>query len=371
MYPTLDVCLLRRKNNFDFIRLVASVGVIFSHSFPLTGSGDDPVTDLSNRHFTLGGLAVMTFFIISGFLITRSFSRTTSLKDYFTARALRIYPALFAVIFLSALVLGPSFTTGSIVDYFRDIKTYKYLTNILALRIQNSLPGVFHLNPFPDFINGSLWSLPVEMLCYVLVAILGLFLKKKVKIAVALSAAVGVYLYFHPHHVFDGQYYSNIFFFFLGSGFYLLRDKIVINPITGMLMLSLFILSTRVSDGLAYMVVGGISYSYLIMFLAFIKNSPVENISKYGDFSYGLYIWAFPVQQALALYFLHWNVYLSFVVASAITLVLAALSWHLIEKKAIAYKKSFRQKPEIMQEVQRWLDGEEVIEVHKSPVSVN
>jgi peptidoglycan/LPS O-acetylase OafA/YrhL len=371
MYPTIGTCLLRRRNNFDFIRFFASMGVIFSHSFPLTDNGDDPVTRISNRHFTLGGLAVMTFFIISGFLITRSFSKTTSLKDYFVARALRIYPALFVVIFFSAFVLGPLFTTGSTSDYFTDIKTYKYLTNIFALRIQNSLPGVFHLNPFPDFINGSLWSLPLEMLCYVFVAISGLFLKKQMKFAFALSAAAGVYLYFHPQLIFDGQYYGNIFYFFLGSCCYLLRDKIVMNGITAMLMLSLFILSTRVSYGLSYLVTGGISYSYLIMFLGFTRNSPVENITRYGDFSYGLYIWAFPVQQVLALYFLHWNVYVSFVVAGTITLLMAALSWHLIEKKALAYKSTFKQKIQVVKELEDWLKEKETAEDSQAHVGLS
>ncbi|HTE26574.1 acyltransferase family protein [Flavitalea sp.] len=366
MYPTVNECLLSRKNNFDFIRLVASVGVIFSHSFHLTDNGDDPVTFLSNYHFTLGGLAVMTFFVISGFLITRSFSRTTSLKDYFVARALRIYPALFAVIVLSALVLGPLFTTDSLAGYFTNIKTYKYLTNIFALRIQNSLPGVFHLNPFPDFINGSLWSLPVEMLCYVLVAITGLFIKRKMKFALLLSAAVAVYLYFHPHHIFDDQYYSNIFYFFIGGCFYIFRNRIVISTMTGVLMLLLFILSTRVTEGLGYMVVGGISFSYLIMFLGFVRNSPVENFAKYGDYSYGLYIWAFPVQQILALHFLHWNVYVNFLIATGITLVLSILSWHLIEKKALAFKGSIKRKGQIIPEVEKWLEHKEIVTADNS-----
>ena len=348
MQPTINDCLMRKKNNFDFIRLVASVAVIFYHAFPLTNSGDDPLTELSNYHFSLGGLAVTTFFVISGFLITRSFERSKTIKDYFAARALRIYPALFVVIVLSALILGPTFTTQSWSAYFTDIKTYKYFTNIFALRIQNSLPGVFHLNYFPDYINGSLWSLPVEILCYVLVAIIGMIAKGKLRLGIVLSALVAVYLYFHPDMLNKPQYYVNIFNFFAGGCFYMLRHKIRMNYIAASVMLLLFISSVKIPGVIPSMLVSGISFSYVVLFIGFIKNSPVENITKYGDFSYGLYIWAFPVQQILSLYFSHWNAYVHFFVAAVITFMFAVLSWHLIEKRALAYKSIIRQRSPVV-----------------------
>ena len=344
MQPTINDCLIRKKNNFDFIRLVASVAVIFSHAFPLTNSGDEPLTELSNFRFSLGGLAVTTFFVISGFLITRSFERSKTSKDYFAARALRIYPALFVVIVLSALILGPIFTTQSWSAYFSDIKTYKYFTNIFALRIQNSLPGVFHLNYFPDFINGSLWSLPVEILCYVLVATIGMFAKGKLKFGLVLTAIVAVYLYFHPDMLNKYQYYVNIFYFFIGGCFYMLRHRIRMNYIAASVMLLLFIGSMKISAAIPNMLVSGISFTYLLLFIGFIKNSPVQNITKYGDFSYGLYIWAFPIQQILSLHFSHWNAYVHFFVATVIAFIFAVLSWHLIEKRALAYKSNMRQK---------------------------
>jgi peptidoglycan/LPS O-acetylase OafA/YrhL len=348
MHASINDCLLRKRNNFDFIRLVASIAVIFAHAFPLTGSGEDPLAKLSNYHFGLGGLAVTTFFVISGFLITRSFERTKTLKDYFTARALRIYPALFVVIVLSALILGPIFTTHSWSAYFSDIKTYKYFTNIFALRIQNSLPGVFHSNNFPDFINGSLWSLPVEMLCYVLVAVVGLIVKGRLKFGLSLGVFVSVYLYFHPEMVNKPQYYQNIFYFFSGGCFYMLRHKIRMNYITAGLMLLIFIGSIKIPGIILNMVVSGISFTYLVLFIGFIKNSPVEHVTKYGDFSYGLYIWAFPVQQILSLKFSDWNAYENFAVSTMITFLLAVLSWHLIEKRALSYKSTFQQRAPVV-----------------------
>ena len=113
-------------------------------------------------------------------------------------------------------------------------------------------------------------------------------------------------------------------------------------------MLLLFISSPKIPGVIPSMLVLGISFSYVVLFIGFIKNSPVQNITKYGDFSYGLYIWAFPIQQILSMYFSDWNAYVHFFVATAITFVFAVLSWHLIEKRALAYKSVIRQKSPVV-----------------------
>ena len=160
-----------RQNSFDALRLFAAWLVILGHGFILSGS--------TERLPLWGGidvsvLGVAIFFTISGYLIWKSWASATSWHDFVAARALRIFPALIFVVLITVAILGPLVTTFGVRAYFEDFSTYKYLLNSFIIDPQYNLPGVFLNLPVTDAVNGSLWTLRAELLCYVAVPVAAL-----------------------------------------------------------------------------------------------------------------------------------------------------------------------------------------------------
>lgn len=337
MGKKLDDLLSTRANNFDIIRFTAALAVIFSHSFDLTTLYDmEPVRRFSNGDSSIGEIAVAVFFVTSGFLITQAFNRAKSIGQFFQARVLRIYPALIVVTLLTVFVLGPILTTSPLSKYFLSLDTVKYLFNATSVKISFHLPGVFNTNPFPrDAVNGSLWSLPYELLCYLLVAIIGAFFQKRFSLVAVLGF---VMLFFLPFMSLEKLLFFG-FYFLCGAMFYQYRSNVLLNPMLFAIALSAFILNLGYNPYLIpNVIINGICLSYVVIFIAALNVPSLHHFAKYGDFSYGLYVWAFPVQQVLYARYPAMNNYTNFFFGSLITLVLAALSWHLIEKRALKLK---------------------------------
>ena len=173
MHSLRDVAI-GRNNNFNLLRMIAATAVVISHAFPIS-LGMQAVEPLEpTLHFSLGTLSVFTFFAISGFFISQSFDRRRSLIDFAAARVLRIYPGLLVTLLITALIIGPMFTTMPLISYFTDRDTALYVTRNLTLKwLQYDLPGVLRDNPYTAIVNGSLWSLFYEVSCYILVVALG------------------------------------------------------------------------------------------------------------------------------------------------------------------------------------------------------
>lgn len=319
-----------RNNNFDVIRFLAAVIVVFSHSFPLS-LGDNQKEWLSNiteGQATLGYISVFTFLIISGYLITQSYDRTKNILKYTQARILRIIPGLTVLILLTTFLLGPVFTELSLSQYLASKDTYRYLRAILVFKMPYTLPGVFSRNPYPYTVNGSLWTLVCEAKCYIIIGGLGVLnlLKKKV----IMFLFMVILIWFNVHN-------SDTLFmfvcFFAGSAYYMFRNKIKI--CFQYFIISLVLLLTAGIFGLlkeAFPILGG----YIVLYLAFNQWIKLYNFNKHGDFSYGIYIYAFPIQQVIV-YLSNYtiNPYLLFLISMPLILVFSILSWHLIEKQCL------------------------------------
>jgi fucose 4-O-acetylase-like acetyltransferase len=159
----------RPRNNLDALRLFAAMLVLVGHSYIFMG-----VTDpIFLAAVPLGPLGVSIFFVISGYLVSESWDRDPDAVRFLARRALRIVPGLAVCIFLTAFLLGPALTTLPLSAYFKHPTVWDYLYNI-GLYISYSLPGVFEKNRIAHSVNGSLWSLPVEFLLYLVVALVGL-----------------------------------------------------------------------------------------------------------------------------------------------------------------------------------------------------
>ena len=169
-----------RSNNFDGLRMLAAVGVVLSHAYPVTqGSNANEIfMRLSGGQTTLGEVCVIVFFVISGFLIAQSFARSGSLTDYLTNRIVRIVPGLVVVTMITAFVVGPLLTSQTSNNYWTQPATYRYLGNILIYPSAQKLPGVFDSNVYQSISNASLWTLCYEFSCYTGLATIGLALKR-------------------------------------------------------------------------------------------------------------------------------------------------------------------------------------------------
>jgi len=327
---------------FDSLRIIAAVVVIFSHAFPLSGHPEPVVTFLGDYGLTFGALAVATFFVISGFLITMSWTMSPRTVPYAVKRFARIWPAFVVVVLAAALVLGPLVTTLSVRDYFTDRGTWSYVAhNLFMSPIKYRLPGVFETLPHKA-VNGSLWTLPYEVLAYVGVLVLGVvgLMRKRV---VVLAMFVAVFLLFrldvasHWLHV-NADVGGMTLALFLGLGtwflagatLFLYRDRVPWKLPLAAVALTLTVAGAAIGEALLFMA----GFSYLVVFVGTRQWNAWERVHRFGDPSYGIYLYAFPIQQTLVLAGVHgaWSLFLA---ATPITIAFGYASWHVIERPAM------------------------------------
>lgn len=339
---------MQRDNNFDLIRFIAASFVLFSHSYALVGqAASEPVFALT-RIDTGGGFAVAVFFAISGYLITGSCLKSTGIIDYIIKRVLRLFPGLIACIILTILLLGLVFTTERISAYLIHPLTMSYWDNAW-LFIHYSLPGVFERNAYPNVVNGSLWTLPVEALMYILVLLLRVFRMLNTR-AMVIFIGVCWLFYFRGMTTFGLQ--SSVIlnnfpiaetaklacFFFGGSLIYLHKLK-KLKKLDLAILLAFIIVFLQGTD--AQRAVYVLFTPLLVILLAYIPSRLTSSFGKHGDISYGIYIYAFPLQQTVV--FLLGNSLspvLLFWVSWPLTCIFAALSWKIVEKPALSLKKN-------------------------------
>jgi peptidoglycan/LPS O-acetylase OafA/YrhL len=325
-----------KDNNFNLIRLAAALTVIVSHSFPLAGATAAEPLAILTGDMTLGSMAVDVFFVTSGFLVTKSLLVRQSLLQFVAARCLRIYPGLIVMTLLTIVVAGMFAPPG----FYSDHRTLRYAlsTGLLwlpTLRVFD-LPGIFTSNPFPNAVNGSLWTLPFELRMYTILAALGLaagLLKasrvRLVQIAVVALAICGAAAEIaRPQNPMAGF----IFMFFTGGSYYVLRRRIPLHR--GVAWSCALLILATLANRSAFVLTYHALMAYVLFAAAYLPTLPRPK----QDYSYGTYIYAFPIQQCIA----QWHPGISWVlmVLAAIPLVLvaAALSWHLVEKPALAMK---------------------------------
>ncbi|MBD2857735.1 acyltransferase [Spongiibacter sp. KMU-158] len=344
-----------RDNNFNLLRFIAATLVLVSHSFPLAGGEGTAEPLASLVGMTLGGLSVDIFFVSSGFLVAGSFLSQQSVKSFAWARVLRIYPALFIAMLFCVFAVGLVFTDLSAGEYLANKQIYKFLieNSLLVGGIEYDLPGVFLNNPYPVAVNGSLWTLPVEVKMYIFLALifsavfflerrfsLGI-LKVALPIIVAISFAIDVLAHFEFADI-DGNRLFTLFFF--GSALYVWRDRVVLSfPIFIVAVLAVVLSGNSQS---LFMVFYTLLLPYIVLFLAYVPGGIVRRFNELGDYSYGVYIYAFPVQQSVAAAFPSISILGMTLISFVFTLILAVLSWRFIEKRALKLKTK-RAAPEL------------------------
>ena len=340
---TLEGLSSGRTNNFTLLRFVAASLVIISHSYATAwGNNADPVLKYFGSLETGGTLGVLVFFSISGYLITQSFAARAHLKTFLIARVLRIYPGLIAATFYSAL-LASFATTVPLSKFLTDDMTQTFLLhNSLGYPTMYYLPGAFAKNPYVGAVNGSLWTLPIEMEMYVLVAVLGIvgyiahrvwfniFFTGLVVFAWVYKPAESLLIYGDTPNV--GRM-AMIFLF--GIFFYVNRDRIPINIPSAALLVAAIAVFHKV-PGIRMLYLPAVAY--IVLVLAYHPKLYFPAFNRLGDYSYGLYIYAFPTQQLIAYHIKGIRPVPLFLLAYPCILAMAILSWKFIEKPMLKLK---------------------------------
>ncbi len=339
-----------RVNNFDFIRLTASVFVIFTHAFDIPGLEEkEPLRIISGNSLSFSYLGLCAFFLLSGFLITQSWLRSKSLKEYFQKRALRIFPALIGVIVCTIFLYGPFLTSLPLSVYFTHPETYAYLKNVLIFQAQSLLPGVYESVPVAS-INGSLWTLPYELLFYILLPFLGrnLFQRRNlIFLGLLLLCVAGYWMLKHPE--FAGLYSPKVNMFrgslvhfgvlwVTGSLFYLFQEHIPFCKSYFYMLVFLYAIIVYYGSYDMVQVLSPPIFGYLLFCVAFWPGL-LPKIGKYGDFSYGMYIYGYPIQMLLLYHFAFQNIYWSFFLTLIIVFPLAWASWWGVEYPSLMRRR--------------------------------
>lgn len=340
MTETLGQAFEGKANNLNLMRLLAALAVIYGHASAISGKGPADIALVYLGYKFIGGIAVDVFFVISGFLITASALGSHGLRYFAASRALRIFPGLMVCVGASVFILGPLLTTAA--DYWQSPQTWSYLwRNALTYQTEYFLPGVFQEN-HDKAVNGSLWSLPVEVRLYLLIAVLALLrvLQHRAVFNVVFFSILLVG-YFEPTgftRVFEHENHRHVAMMFLmGAFFWINRDAVPLNPAL-LLVLLIFAASQHKTSGFgaAYVV----TLVYLVFYLAFAPWGQWFN--RFGDYSYGVYLYGWLSQQLVAAVIPNAsNAQLS-LWPSLLALLLAMVSWHLIEQPALRLRKRFK-----------------------------
>jgi peptidoglycan/LPS O-acetylase OafA/YrhL len=353
---------------FDFLRVALAFGVVTWHTNPIATGVDWKLVNHNRFFWQFAYSILIMFFALSGFLISGSALRL-DLKNFLINRSLRIVPALAVEIILSACVIGPIFTILTLHGYFSSLQTYHYLTNIVGW-INFELPGVFVRSP-NSVVNESLWTVPYEIGCYVIMACCiqyGLlrFPWTVCVLAVSLLGA-GMALYlsgFHepPYiHVQNGFFRHSMdiaykgFFgpgsklyvaFTVGILFYLFRYKIPYSwPIfwaCAIWLLAVAAIGTRNYPDPPVVFLTVLPLVYMMVFIG-MSNLPAMPLFRHGDYSYGIYLYGWPIMQVMRALFpkIGANPVLLWIISVPAIVLFAMFSWHAIEKPILRLRKKF------------------------------
>jgi peptidoglycan/LPS O-acetylase OafA/YrhL len=337
-----------RANNFDSLRTLFSVLVLYSHAYPLLrgSNATEPLSLLTHGQANFGEIGVWSFFIISGFLITQSWLRAPEAVGFLRRRISRIYPGFIALSVVSALVFVP------LATHFSPAPPISMLDILNVLRLQQTYEAVVFSNNPNQALNGSLWSIPYEFWCYIGVLALGLsgWLQKRHLLLALFVVALAWHLYvditgWNP----GGKLLGEIFgyprfwatllpFYLAGMLLQVYGGRALLRPWA--LAVAALVLVTSFWVPHAPVVALPTCGSYLLLGLSFTPRLHFLNLGKYGDFSYGVYLYAFPVEQfvvmALGTELSPWAL---FAIAAPVTLGCAALSWFLVERHFTGKKK--------------------------------
>ena len=360
LLPSNRSCQDFKVNNFDLIRLIAAMQVAFSHAMYYLKIENKSLLILTEIVGLFPGVPI--FFFVSGFLISKSYENNSLIKEYAKNRLLRIYPGLIVCTFIAILSV---YWTG----YFTNINVnlFQILIWIIGQISFIQFYSPHFMREFATgFLNGSLWTIQVELQFYILVPIIYYILKiafkKNIQQNIVLIALVSFFMAINViYHTVNGQYTNK----FLVRIFWLWGNSF--SPWFYMFLVGIFFQKncnaiSRVLYGrFYYILITYISFNYLatkyfgwhggnkinpvlyfllsILVFSFAYSFPrLSDLLKKNDISYGVYIYHMPIIN-LFIYFGYTSNTSFVLIILVLTIIVASISWVFIENPAIKLKK--------------------------------
>ena len=338
----LSEVLKRGSNNFDLLRILLAILVLYSHVFVFTKSGS--VDIMKNFGISSGALAVSTFFFLSGLLVTNSLFKNNSFEAFnvfAVSRILRIWPALITVVVITSVIVGPLYSGLDLTEYFNHHLWYKYIWNNITLNTQFILPDVFSHNLYARSVNGSIWTIRHEVTLYGILLCGYFLLKGNKKLIAVLCFIVICYVFVDQQQTLilltnKKNSYFLIPCFLMGSLFSILQFKIKLNWKFFLLFIACsFIFKNTALNDLIYALT--FFYGTLYIFSCdFVCRLKVKH-----DISYGVYLWGFPVQQVLSYHFSDYGLVFNLISAIIVSCLIGLLSFIYVEKPAMNLAKKW------------------------------
>jgi peptidoglycan/LPS O-acetylase OafA/YrhL len=331
-----------RTTGFDYMRVGLALSIILWHGIPVSYG---PQVEIAYWRGPLGDamhFVLPMFFALSGFLVAGSLDRCRTLISFFGLRVLRIVPALAVEVLVSALLFGPLLSSQTAASYFTDPRFAGYFLNILG-DIHFVLPGMFETNPVKSLVNAQLWTIPFELQCYLTLGGLALTaaLRKRAILLVLVVVAQSLWIW-HALSIGDNGGSGGasgpvlVIAFLCGLLFHLYRDVIRLHPAIFLAILIAAIALSALPHGAYYL---PLPCTYITVYLGLLNPRPIKLVSS-GDYSYGLYLYSYPLQQAIAAYgppTRHWWASAGLGVPAA--LLVAVVSWHYVERPALGLRR--------------------------------
>lgn len=321
-----------RSNNLNLVKFIAALFVIISHAYPLCKGAEynDILSDLSRNSIAFGSLAVAIFFMSSGFFVTKSLLKSKDSKKYLHNRFIRIFPPLWFTLIVCILVCGLFFSTYNLGKYFLSIDFLKYCLNFILIPIHN-LPGVFMNNIYPGVVNGPLWTLPIEFVCYLVLLLaykLNLVNKKSYKYVALLVIVAFVGINLIPLSI--KGYIQPCFLFFWGSFYWIYRDKITMKNTYFLISLVAFVLLIVLGYG---HVASFLFVPYLTLYIAFCLPQCNNRLASLGNLSYDIYLCGWPIQQMIiSLFGGSMLVGMNILISIPLSILVGYITYSLVEK---------------------------------------
>lgn len=338
-----------RENNFNLLRLLGAFGVLVFHAYVLVGRDGDPLSAVTTW-LSFGMLGVRVFFIISGYLLAASLLRNPDPVSFVAARVLRIWPALIMLALLSVFVLGPLVTVAP--GYFHDLNTFEYLRLVTVFDYRSTLPGVFTANPI-SVVNGSVWTLALEVFCYAVLLLTFLCIRplwlRCATASVLLVACYGYLMAGLASLTMVVPAVPQIMILEYGS-FFCAGVLLALLPFRGHVALDAAVLAALVYfvltsgfDWHPFRLAEIVCLPYLVIRFGNAPWHPFSALLARYDISYGLFLYSYPLTQ-VAVMWLGRDVPVPalIVVATALTVPFALLSWLLVERPALAMRDRLR-----------------------------
>ncbi len=341
----LDERAVGRDNNMDLVRLACALAVVAGHVYTMNVADTADLRGMPRLLDRVMNVGLDIFFVLSGFLITASMIRVRDARRFVLLRLSRILPALVPAALFCIVIVGPLATTVPLRDYFASSDLWRYLASAAIANPDATLPGVFENAALPGSVNEPTWTLRYEMLMYALV------------LAAGLAGLLNRAAYMTGAVLFAGFYVANaawlhleaeveavrhllrfVLAFGIGSGFWLFRDRI---PLRGCILAALALVAWAMGGTALGAASLTLAAAYGALYVAFLPTHGLANRMG-GDFSYGLYIYHWPVASLLTVLLADASANVVFAITLPTAMLLAFASWHLVEAPCLAMARGKR-----------------------------